>query len=351
MRLIAINSAEAVFEPFFEKQLSELDQWTIDAPGATGVSQSLGWAFVIIQWTMPAPDGLVQRLRRTYREPVPCAAYDRLLVCFNVPEDTVMTITADTDAGPRQRTTAPAGALRREEWVELDGAMEIRALSIELRSPHRRAGSGWLLWIGLQHTVALQRHLAQWQGYDEQWEKYLQPPEFEPTFQPALGIMITGAELDGVRREFADSPVTRELRAVADRARCRRPEAMIGENVNIWDSNVFRRERDAGKPLTVLGSNAAQAGMLWQDKELCRLAARFALSLVHCEHWEDIFFAHMRGSPWDQRGFAQAVCAWDCAVVLDLCGEWFTPLGRQLILRRLASEGHGGMCQASWWWE
>ncbi len=351
MRLITLSSAEAVFEPFFDKQLSELDQWTIDAPGATGVSQSYGWAFVIIQWTMPAPDGLVQRLRRTYAKPVPCADYDRLLVCFNVPEDTVMSITAETDAGPRHRTSAPAGALRREEWVELGGAREIRALTIELRSPHRRAGSGWLLWIGLQHTAALQRHLAQWQGYDEQWDKYLQPPEFEPTFQPAYGILINAEELEGVRREFADSPVTRELRAVAERARGRRPEAMIGENVNIWDSNVFRRERDAGKPLTVQGSNAAQAGILWKDKELCRLAARFALCLAHCEHWEDIFFAHLRGSPWDQRGFAQAVCAWDCAVILDLCGEWFSPLGRQLILRRLASEGHGGMCQASWWWE
>ena len=55
MRLIAINSAEAVFEPFFDKQLSDLDQWTIDAPGATGVSQSYGWAFVIIQWTKAQP--------------------------------------------------------------------------------------------------------------------------------------------------------------------------------------------------------------------------------------------------------------------------------------------------------
>ena len=351
MRLTTINSAEAIFEPFFDEHLSEIKHWTIDAPGATGITQVRGWAFVIFQWTMPAPDGLVHRLHRTYEKPVPCADYDRLLVCFNVPEETVMTITAVTDAGLRQRTSAPAGASRREEWVELQGAKQINSLTIELRSPHRRAGSGWLLWIGLQHTVRLRSHLAQWAGYDAQWEKYLQPPEFEPKFEPAFGILINTEELDGVRREFGDSPVTHELRAVAERARSKQPEAMIGENVNIWDSNVFRRERDAGKPLTLLGSNAAQAGVLWQDKELCRLAARFALSLVHCEHWEDIFFAHMRGSPWDQRGFAQAVGAWDCAVILDLCGEWFTPLGRQLVLRRLATEAHGGMCQASWWWE
>jgi hypothetical protein len=351
MRLTTINSAEAVFEPFFDEHLSEIKHWTVDAPGATGVSQIRGWAFVIIQWTMPAPDGLVHRLHRTYDQPVPCADYDRLLVCFNLPDETVMTITAVTDAGLRSRTGAPTGATKREEWVELAGATQIHALTIELRSPLRRAGSGWLLWIGLQHTLRLRSHLAQWAGYDEQWDKYLQPPEFEPKFEPAYGLMINAAELADVRREFGHSPVTRELRAMGERALGERPESMIGENLNYWSFNGFRRERDTGKMLSLHGSFAAQAGVLWKDKELCRLAARFAISLVHCEHWEDIFFAHMRGSTWEQRGGVPSIGAWDCAVILDLCGEWFTPLGRQLVLRRLATEAHGGMCQASWWWE
>ncbi|MEO6875821.1 MAG: heparinase II/III family protein [Opitutaceae bacterium] len=351
MRLTSINSAEAIFEPFFDEHLSELNAWRCEAPGATGVSQVRGWAFVIFQWTKPAPDGLVLRMSRTYEPPVSCADYDRLLVCFNLAEETVMTITAETDVGPRHRTTAPAGATRREEGVDLEGATLIKSLTIEVRTPHPLAGTGWMLWVGLQSTTRLPSHLGQWAGYDERWDKYLQPPEFEPSFKPAFGILINAEELDGVRREFADSPVTRELREVAERARGQRPESMIGENLNFWSTNVFRRERDIGKMLSLHGSNAAQAGMLWRDKSLCRLAARFAMSLVHCDHWEDIFFAHMRGSTWDQRGFVQSIGTWDCAVILDLCGEWFTPLGRQLILRRLATEAHGAMCHASWWWE
>ncbi len=351
MHTIPINSAEAIFEPFFDQYLSEITAWRCDAPGATGLSQVRGWAFIIFQWTMPADDGLVLRMRRDYDRPVPCADYDRLLVCFNLPEETVMTLTAETDAGRRTRRTEPAGATRREEALELGGAKQINSLTVEVRSPHRRAGSGWMLWIGLQSTTRLKFHLGQWSGYNDQWDKYLQPPEFEPTFTPAFGLMINAEELAGVRSEFAASPVTDELRLLAERARNQRPEAMIGENLNFWSTNVFRRERDIGKMLSLHGSHAAQAGLLWQDKELCRLAARFALSLVHCEHWEDIFFAHMRGSVWDQRGFVQSIGAWDCAVILDLCGEWFTPLGRQLVLRRLATEAHGAMCQASWWWE
>jgi hypothetical protein len=302
---------------------------------------------------MPAPDGLVLRMHRAYDRPVPCADYDRLLVCFNLPEETVMTLTR----GDRRRPAhphappPPAPPAARRGLNSPGAARDPHAHHRGAHARTARAGSGWMLWIGLQHAGRLKSHLGQWAGYDEQWDKYLQPPDFEPTFQPAFGMMInarrTRRRARGVRRLARH----RELRLLAERARAQRPEAMIGENLNFWSTNVFRRERDIGKMLSLHGSNAAQAGLLWQDKALCRLAARFALSLVHCEHWEDIFFAHMRGSVWDQRGFVQSIGAWDCAVILDLCGEWFTPLGRQLVLRRLATEAHGAMCQASWWWE
>ncbi|MBS0632980.1 MAG: heparinase II/III family protein [Verrucomicrobia bacterium] len=350
MRVTPINSAEAVFEPFFDEHLRELDQWNFETPGAVGPTRVPGWAFIIFNWARPAPDGLVLRMHRAYPA-LDCAAYNRLLVTLNVPDGHRITIRAETDVGLLERTSEPAGATRREEALDLAGAKQIRALTVEVRSPNPGAGSGWLLWFGLQHTDRLAAHLGQWKGYDERWDKYLQPPDFKPTYRPSYGIMIDADELDGVRRDFAASPVTAELRTVAERARGQNPEGMIGENLNFWSANVFRRERDIGKMLSLHGSFAAQAGLLWQDPELCRLAARFALSLVHCEHWEDIFFAHMRGSTWDQRGFVQSIGAWDCAVILDLCGEWFTPLGRELVLRRLATEAHGAMCHASWWWE
>jgi hypothetical protein len=351
MRLIPINTAEAIFEPFFDGSINDLSAWTIDAPGAIGTKHLQGWAFVTVNWTRPAPDGLVLRLHRRF-ESFACARYDRVVACLNLPEESVITLSAETDAGPRRRTGAPIGATRREEWLPLDGATRILALTVEVRHPSPTPGSGWLMWLALQHTGRLADHLAQWSGYDERWDKYLQPPEFEPTFKPSYGLMVNEPELAAIRAQFAgDNDVTRELRAVADIARHMRPESLIGENMNFWDTNMLRRERDIGKMISIHGSNAAQAGLLWQDKALCRLAARFALSIACCEHWEDIFFAHMPGSAWDQRGFIASIATWDCALILDLCGEWFTPVGRNLILRRLASEAHGSMCQASWWWE
>jgi len=59
----------------------------------------------------------------------------------------------------------------------------------------------------------------------------------------------------------------------------------------------------------------------------------------------------MPGSTWEQRSFVPSICVYECALILDLCGEFFTPLGRQLILRRIAEEGIGEMNFNAWWWE
>jgi hypothetical protein len=350
MRPIPINSAEAIFEPFFEPSLSEFNQWQTETPGVTGLKFTPGWSFVTFNWEQPAPDGLVLRVQRRY-EALDCRDYDRVLVCLNLPEDSVISLAVETDAGPRARIGRPCGATRHEEWVALDGAQRIHSLTVEVRHPHPVASSGWLMWFGLQSTTRLPFHLKQWAGYDERWEKYLQPAEFEPAFKPAYGLMVNAEELEEVRRKFADSPATRELRQLSEKARSTPPEPLIGEYVNFWNFNVFRRERDMGKQIMLHGPFAAQAGLLWKDKALCRLAARYALSLAHCDHWDDIFFAHLRGGNWDQRGFSHALIGWECAMILDMCGEWFTPLGRNLILRKLATEAHGGMSHASWWWE
>ncbi|MDL5400762.1 hypothetical protein QSI00_24680, partial [Escherichia coli] len=74
--------------------------------------------------------------------------------------------------------------------------------------------------------------------------------------------LLTAAELDEVRREFADSPTADAMREAAAEARAIRPESLIGQYVNFWNSNSLRRERDHGKVITIHGANAAQAGML-----------------------------------------------------------------------------------------
>ena len=95
----------------------------------------------------------------------------------------------------------------------------MQSLTVEIRHPRPAAGSGWLLWFGLQNTTRLPAHLAQWDGFDEKWDNYLQPATFEPTFTPTYGLMLTGAELAEVRASFAETELVRELRVVGEMAR------------------------------------------------------------------------------------------------------------------------------------
>ncbi|MCF7689074.1 MAG: heparinase II/III-family protein [Cephaloticoccus sp.] len=349
MRPTPINCAETVFEAFHDPQISEFTQWTVTGPGVTGSKVWQNWIWVQWEWQQPAPDGLVIRFQRNLN--LPCADFDRLIVNAAMPEGGIYTLHAETDAGPRTRQGEPFGATKREEWLALDGAKRITSLTIEARIPSNRAGNGWIYWMALQSTTRLPTHLDQWSGYDDRWENYLQPADFEPTFNPTAGLLLDADELEAVRREFADPALTGSMREAAEDARRVPPEKLIGQYVNFWNSNSLRRERDHGKVITIHGANAAQAGVLFKDKSLCRLAARFALSIAHCERWDDSFVCFMPGSTWEQRSFVQSICVYECALILDLCGEWFTEVGRQLVLRRIAEEGIGNMNFCGWWWE
>lgn len=350
MRLTPINSAEAVFEAFHDSQLSELSQWTVSAPGTTGFKVWQNWCWVQWEWSKPAEDGLVVRFERVLE--LDCSRYDRVIINAAIPEGGRYRLHAETDAGPRTRCGEPYGAAKREEWLPLEGAKRITRLTIEAYAPPGgAAGHGWIYWLALQSTTRLVDHLAQWSGYDSRWENYLQPEDFEPSFKPTYGLLINDEELAGVRRDFADSPQAEAMREAAADARAITPEKLIGQYVNFWNSNQLRRERDHGKVITIHGPNAAQAGLLFRDKALCRLAARYALSIAHCERWDDSFICFMPGSCWEQRSFVPSICVYECALILDLCGEWFTPLGRDVILRRIAEEGIGEMNFNTWWWE
>jgi hypothetical protein len=343
------NSAECVFEAFHDPQLSQLSQWNVSGEDVAGFRVWQNWVWVQWAWEKPADDGRVVRFSRPLD--LDCSRYDRLVVCAALPESGTFTLQAETDAGPRIRRGEPMGAAKREEWLSLDGAKRIKSLTVEAHFPSGTAGNGWIYWMLLQSTTRLPDHLAQWQGYDEQWKDYLQPADFAATFRPTHGLLLNAEELDAVRREFAGSPSADALRDAAAEARAIRPEELIGQYVNFWNSNSLRRERDHGKVLTIHGANAAQAGMLLTDAALCRLAARFALSVAHCERWDDCFVCYMPGSTWEQRSFVQSICVFECALILDLCGEWFTELGRNLILRRIAEEGIGNLNFNTWWWE
>ena len=123
MRAIPFNVAEAVFEPFWDPQLSRLSEWQVDEGRRHGLEVGQFWCWVEFSWTRAPRSGPALRMQRALD--LDCSGYDRLLFSLVAPERSEVTIALDTDAGERRcRERAPA--LKREYGVELDGAEHIR---------------------------------------------------------------------------------------------------------------------------------------------------------------------------------------------------------------------------------
>jgi len=346
---IPFNAAEALLEPFYDAQTCGLSHWAIAPGGAEGFRLVTAWDAVHFMWERETAGAPALRMTREFQ--ADCADYDRLLLSVVSPIGTRVVLAAETEAGPRRVESPVFSGTKQEVELPLAGARRLRTVTIEVWAHGAVGAIGWFEWLGLQNAADLPRYERQWERFDERWEGYLQPAEFEPTFQPAFGLHVTAAELAELRDQLRTPADSAPLRALAAAAQELVPERMIYEFVNFWNDLRHCRVRDIGKRLLIHGPCAAEAGVLLRDKALCRLAARYAMSLAHCGKWEYSFRRFVPGIAWENRAFVASLCIYECSVILDLCGEWFTELGRDLILRRIAEEGQGALNMTSWWWE
>ena len=282
--------------------------------------------------------------------------YDQLVVSVMAPPGAVFRVTARTDTGEVAFEAPPAPELKKEHAVDLGGAGRLLSITLEIDAPEDAEGSqaGWLNWIGLRNASMLERLEGEWKRFDAAWEGYLEPEDFEPEFKPRYGLLIDADELDELRSqhevwlaEHGETPFTKAARAARERA----PEDMVSDFVNFWGDTRYNRERDHGKRLIGSGPAAAVGGLLLKDKDLLRLGARYAMALAMCGHWDDGMICRFPGSTFEHRAFVQSLCTHDTALVLDLAGEMFTDLGRDLIMRRIAEEGLGCINFNTWKFE
>ncbi|HIJ65911.1 MAG TPA: hypothetical protein HPP77_08155 [Candidatus Hydrogenedentes bacterium] len=348
-RPMAINVAEAVIEPFWDPYLSGLPKWAIDPGDEHGLEVWQDWAAVRFEWASRPSDGPALRMRRAFQ--IDCSGYDKLLLSVQAPERSEVRILADTDKGTLSFVSSPAGYHKEELAVDLEGATLIQAITIEIYPADDGFSSGWFSWLGLQNAALIDTHLARWRGFDDRWEAYIQDESFEPEFKPLYGVFISENGLDDLRRRHDEhvkahggSPFAGRPDALRDPA----PEKVIGEFARIWDDRRFNRVREHDLPLLNGGESAAISGIILKDKALLRLAARYALSIAMCEHWDEGFVSRFPGGVWEHRAFVRSQCAYTVAMALDLAGEMFTETGRTFLARRLAEEGVGKINYVTW---
>lgn len=349
MQVTPINDAEAILSPWWDSPLSDLAEWRVTPGVAHGLEVKQNWCWVSFSWTRSPATGPALEMQRTCD--VPCHLYDRLVLSVMAPPGTVVRLSATTDVGRCQLVAPPAGDKKAELVLDLQGATQIHTVTIAMDAAGPGPANGWLNWLGLQHSGALARKLHTPVVGNTHWEKYLKEEHAPLTFAPSYGLVLNTAELDALRarREHllaagSSCPFT----AAAEAARATPPESMIHDYVNFWGDSRYNRERDHGKYILNHGLNAAVAGHLLRDPSLLRLAARYALSIGMCRHWDDGFICRFPGSTFDHRCFVQSLCAHEVAGILDLAGECFTWQGREFLLRRLAEEAVGAINFNTW---
>ena len=333
-----INVAEAIFEPFWDPALSGFADWQIE-PGTTyGLRIWQNWCWVSFEWNNRPATGPAVTMSRTVA--LDLTGYDQLLVSIAAPVGAVVRLTAATEAGPRTLTAPPAPVRKLELALPLAGATRLERITLEITAGNAGYAAGFINWLGLQNSQLLPQVLRQQRAVDARWPQHLQPETFEPQFVPAYGLALTAEDLVALRASDAgrDWPV---LSWPA-------PEELIGDSVNFWGDTRYCRERDHDRLLLTRGLNAAVLGQLRRDKALLRLAARYALAIGMCAHWDDGFICRFPGSAFDHRCFVQSLCAYEVATILDLAGEMFTPAGREFLLRRLAEEAIGAIQYNTW---
>lgn len=379
MEIIPINMAEAIIEPFWDRQLSGLKQWNIDpetrvvnggdiegenwweqqsestyvyGDGYTviprvehGLKVYQNWCSCVFEWARKPKSGPALKMSRDFN--ISCVNYHKLMVSVVLPEDSQLVIQVSTDKGIINQTFTKLSSSSKEYLLELHQAEYINTITLEIYAQEEGIARGWFNWIGFQNTKLLKNYLEKWKRFDKEWEPYIKPEDYEPNFKSQYGFLFNESELESMRieheeclKKYGGSPFV----VAGKEAEKNVPEQLINEYVNFWTDTRFCRDRDNDKCVINYlpygyGVRAAVAGLLTNDKELLRLGARYAMSIAMCEHWEDGMVCRLPGSNFEHKAFVQSLCTYEVSLVLDLAGDMFTDIGRQFLLRRISEEG------------
>lgn len=352
MKIVPINTAEAVFEPFWDPELRETDQWNIQPKESTGTSVDKNWwCSLNFEWQNSEDGDEVLTMSRDYGEGLDVSSYDHLLLSAMVPNGCSIRIEAGTECGVRTMTSTPFEQEKRELRMPLSGSKRIQSLCITVIATKSSTGMGWFNWVGLQNSSKLDGYLAMFRCYTPEWEGSLYPVNLPLTFTPKYGIFISSEQLEKMRALYQQAKANGGASPFAPDTSYEKyftPEACINDFVNFWDDTRYCRERDSRNYLIRNGVRAALYGILEQDAESLRLAARYAMSILSCNHWDDGFICDFPVGSWEHRCFVQSLCMYDLVFIYDLASEFFTQSAKSRLFRRLAEEGLASINYISW---
>lgn len=340
VRVIPVNVAEAVFAPFWEYEISELKNWQI-AEGKNYGEVKQNWCYVTFSWNKSNPEGPVIKISR--KGPIDCKEYDNLLTSINLPAKSKFKITLSSKTtGVISQEWTVEKTCKEEYEMPLQGAAVIDEISLEIYSNKKEEPqSGWISWMGFRNSKQLEAYKSQWKKLAEQpLDIFLAPQNTEPSYAPKFNLIGTASEIEAVRKKCQDVKEKTGETPFSVKPDFS-PEKVINEFLAFGaNPKIFGRVADYDQASPEI-ARLAEAGIVKKDKELLRLAAKGAIAMAMCPNWDAGFTIFFPGSAFEQRPFAQAVIIYNIAITLDLAWDMFSPAGRSLLLRKIATDGIG----------
>lgn len=350
MQSYRINCGETIIDPFWDPQISTIDTWTLHREVAKGMTFQSNWCDAAFSYLKPGQDDQCFKISREYGK-MPIEAYNFLVCSISAPVGSRVCITAKTDGGHIEKISSAFGEIKEEIYLDIQKATYLYELTLQIFSKKAGPGYGYIQWIGLENSDKLKAHLSQFEYHTSDLVPYLKAETYEPSYTMTYELMLNNDELQELRQIHDADRVSRK-RSVYDTYIAsyidQEPEDYISEYVNFWTDRRFCRQRDFDKHLTQKMPTLAVAGLIKKDKKLLRKAARYAISLALCTYWNDSFMTQTQGSTWEHRAFVKSILGYELGIVLDLAGEMFTEVGRDLILRRLGEETLGATNFVTW---
>ena len=340
--LYPINTAEWILSVFWDRGLSDYRDWKTEQ----GSASQTGWD-LSLSWT--------DTLRITRSLDLDCTKFDTIIPAIGLLPGVLVKVEAETDQGILQTEyTVPNDNGKTSEFpLSIKGSKVLKRITVTLKNANGDPGTGMFKYVLLADSVGVknvERMYADIAKID--FDKYIVSDRyFYPTFLPGLNLYCDADKLCSLRdRILADPELKKRLNDIsANLNKAGAPE----KNIRAYSTRDrrFGRDRDIIAADLYNQTEPAWCGMLLCDADLLRLAARRAIALVLTPHWGAGMMASLPGTTFEHRCFDESLIMERLAFTLDFCYEFFTPYGRELILRTLAERGAGTANFNAWRYE
>lgn len=217
----------------------------------------------------------------------------------------------------------------KAEYTDSDITTERNTLN-SLRYIFKNAGKKdeevCLFYLGMLNDKSLHKnpYTAEWEGC------FSENPKYELFNELAVSCDALASLREKIKTEPYKS-IYKDLRSKADELMLSEPEKMI--------SKTIRRHHMAPQT-TLLGAELlAVCGQIEQDKNMLKMACRYALSLACCENWCADVMETVQTVTWHHRSFDEtdAVCA--VCTVISLAGGLLSWHGLNLLYNAIITKG------------